>query len=160
MQKTNRIITILLIAYTFVNLVTSCKTLQLGVQGASSPVTAQKTTVTNTSPIRAYLDLINVVDDKIKVEVQVKIEGLDTINYYMPKIVPGTYQNNNFGNLIEDIKAYDKEGTPIAIQKQSTNHWKITNARKLHKIVYWVNDTFDSEDTHNIFSPIGSNILL
>ena len=84
MQKTNRIITILLIAYTFVNLVTSCKTLQLGVQGASSPVTAQKTTVTNTSPIRAYLDLINVVDDKIKVEVQVKIEGLDTINYYMP----------------------------------------------------------------------------
>ncbi|MEW7280438.1 peptidase M61 [Aquimarina sp. 2201CG1-2-11] len=158
MQKINRIITILLVVCTFINLVTGCKTLQLGVQGATSPVITQKT-VTNTSPIRAYLDLINVVDDKVKVEVQVKIEGPDTINYYMPKIVPGTYQNNNFGNLIEDIKAYDQNGVAIAIQKQSNNHWRITNARKLHKIVYWVNDTFDSEDIHKVFSPTGSNIL-
>ncbi len=113
----------------------------------------------STSPILATIDLVNVIDDKVKVEIKTNNLDTDTISYYLPKIVPGTYQNNNYGKYVEDFKAYDKQGNSLYVQKYGDNRWKINNARQLDKITYWVNDTFDSEDTHDIFSPTGSNIL-
>jgi len=109
--------------------------------------------------IKTSIDLVNIEDDKVKVEIEVTNIDTDTISYFLPKIVPGTYQNNNYGNYIEDFKAFDSEGNPLYIQKYGSNRWKINNVRKLKKISYLVNDTFDSENTHNVFSPTGTNIL-
>jgi len=39
------------------------------------------------------------------------------------------------------------------------NSWSIKNATKLKKITYYVNDTFDNESEHEVFSPSGTNIL-
>ncbi|MDY8137890.1 peptidase M61 [Aquimarina sp. 2201CG5-10] len=110
------------------------------------------------TPIITNIDLVNIIKDKVKVELQVANFNVDTISYYLPKIVPGTYQNNNYGKYIEDFQAYDRQGNLLPIEKHGDNRWKINNAQQLHKISYWVNDTFDSENTHDIFSPTGSNI--
>ena len=141
--------TILNLLYVFVvfNLTAGCKT-------------TQSTEELNTiHPINVSVDLFNVVDDKIKVELKPYTFNTDTISYYVPKIVPGTYQNNNYGKYIEDFKAFDRQGNPLYVQKYGFNRWKINNASQLDKIVYWVNDTFDCEDIHDVFSPTGTNIL-
>ncbi|WP_438422430.1 M61 family metallopeptidase [Aquimarina macrocephali] len=147
MQRTIHTIKNLVFAFAIFNLATGCKTTQ-------HPVTSK-----NVSTIRASIDLVNVTDDKVKVEIQIDNLSLDTISYYLPKIVPGTYQNNNFGKYIDDLKAFDHEGNSIYVQKHGDNRWKITNAKQLDKITYWVNDTFDSESSHDVFSPTGSNII-
>ncbi|WP_109437973.1 peptidase M61 [Aquimarina sp. AU119] len=147
MQRTIEKITTLVFAFAIFNLSSGCKT------------TEQPIAQINTLPIIASIDLINVVDDKVKVEIKVNNLDADTLSYYLPKIVPGTYQNNSYGKYVEDFKAYDALGNPIYTQKFGDNRWKINNASKLSKITYWVNDTFDSETTHDVFSPTGSNIL-
>ncbi len=119
----------------------------------------QNQTNTNTSSIIATIDLVNVVDDKVKVEIKVSNLDTDTISYFIPKIVPGTYQNNDYGKYIEDLEAFDQQGNPLYVQKHGNNRWKINKAKDLKKITYWVNDTFDSEDTHDVFSPTGTNII-
>nr|WP_247672746.1 peptidase M61 [Aquimarina sp. MMG016] len=110
-------------------------------------------------PILASIDLVNVVNDKVKVELEVANFDQDTISYYLPKIVPGTYQNNNYGKFIDNFKAFDQDGSPLYVQKYGDNRWKINNVKRLRKISYWVNDTFDTEDEHDIFSPTGTNIV-
>ncbi|MDH7446877.1 M61 family metallopeptidase [Aquimarina sp. 2201CG14-23] len=127
------------------NFILGCKTVE-------SPVYVDNT------PISASLDLVNVINDRIQVEIKTSNINTDTISYYIPKIVPGTYQNNNFGKFIEDFKAFDHQGNLLYVQKYGDNRWKIDNAQQLSSITYWVNDTFDTENTHDIFSPTGTNI--
>lgn len=146
MQKNNNIITGLVFAFVMFNVMIGCKT-------------TQQITTTNTSPISVSMDLVNIVEDKVKIEINVPDLDVDTISYYMPKIVPGTYQNNNYGKYLENLQAFDKLGNLLKVVKHGDNRWKIDNAKQLHKITYWVNDTFDSEDENDVFSPTGSNIL-
>ncbi|AXT58436.1 peptidase M61 [Aquimarina sp. AD1] len=113
----------------------------------------------DTTPIIASLDLVNIIDDKVKVELKINSINSDTISYYLPKIVPGTYQNNNYGKYIEDFKAFDNEGNELSVKKRGDNRWKINSAKQLSSITYLVNDTFDTENDHQIFSPTGTNIL-
>ena len=110
--------------------------------------------------LQYQIDLVDVVDDKIKITLEVPEILIDTINYYMPKIVPGTYQNNDFGRFVENFVALDINNKPLKVRKYGNNQWKIGNAKTLRKISYWVNDTFDTEDEHNVFSPTGSNIIV
>ncbi len=146
MQKTIKTITSLLYIFAIFSLAAGCKT-------------SQFTAEIPQSPISVSIDLFNVVDDKVKVEVKIQDLNTDTISYYLPKIVPGTYQNNNYGKYIEEFKALDKQGNALSIKKHGDNRWKINNVSQLDKITYWVPDTFDSEDSNHIFSPTGINIL-
>lgn len=110
--------------------------------------------------IAVAIDLKNVKDDKVMVTVTPPAISTETTTYYIPKIVPGTYSDDNYGKFIEGIKAYDKNGKELQVIKADDNSWKISGAKSLAKITYMVNDTFDSESsgTHEIFSPSGTNI--
>jgi predicted metalloprotease with PDZ domain len=83
------------------------------------------------------------------------------IYFYIPKMVPGTYSVDNYGRYIDDLTAIDYEGRTLPINKTDTNSWLITNAQKIDKISYYVNDTFDTETEveEPVFSPSGTNIL-
>lgn len=122
--------------------------------------TVETPLLVNRPPIVANIDLLNVTtkDDKVKVEIEVTDLLADTISYFMPKIVPGTYQNNDYGKFIEDFTATNTDGLPLKYVKKGNNQWIIYKANELKKITYWVNDTFDSEDDHDVFSPTGTNI--
>lgn len=109
------------------------------------------------------IDLNNVWEDKVMVTVTAPpIETQETI-YSVPKIIPGTYMVDNYGKLIADFRAYDKDGKELMCSKKDENSWRIPNANTLAKITYWVNDTYDSETgsgfgKDQIFSPAGTNI--
>ncbi|MGK0414274.1 MAG: putative metalloprotease with PDZ domain [Polaribacter sp.] len=108
--------------------------------------------------IEVAINLNNVVDDKVKVEVNPQKIKENTIVYQIPAIVPGTYAMSDYGKFITDFKAFDKKGNEMNVLKLDTNSWQINNAKKMDKITYWVDDTFDSEKEHDIYVMAGTNI--
>lgn len=127
----------------------------------SNAVNAQKKAIPS-QDIEVGIDLIDVKDDKVKVTVQAPKISVDKITYSIPKIVPGTYSEDNYGKYVEDFKAFDTKGTVLTVTKTDDNTWSISNAKNLAKITYLVNDTFDTEKGGgfgtDIFSPAGTNI--
>ena len=127
----------------------------------SNTANAQKKT-NPTQDIKVGIDLVDVKDDKVKVTVLAPKLTADKITYSIPKIVPGTYSEDNYGKNIEDLKAFDTKGIALAVTKTDDNTWSISNAKNLAKITYLVNDTFDTEKGGgfgtDIFSPAGTNI--
>jgi len=113
--------------------------------------------------IQASINLNEVTNDQVLVTVNAPKVSTNEITYHIPKTVPGTYSEDNYGRYIEDLKAYDKKGNVLTVKKTDQNSWTISNAKSLNKITYLVNDTFDSEKgtgfgQDDIFSPAGSNI--
>ncbi len=105
------------------------------------------------------LDLTNVQKDRIQVTVLAPEIEQEEIVYNMPKIVPGTYSVSDFGKFASDFQAFGKSGKKLKVEKLDTNRWKISNARDLQKITYWVDDTFDAAKRQdNVFEPGGTNI--
>ncbi|MCC5943354.1 MAG: peptidase M61 [Bernardetiaceae bacterium] len=82
----------------------------------------------------------------------------DTISYFMPKIVPGTYSIYDFGRFLSDFEATDKEGQPLEVKRMNDNEWQIYNAKNLYKIRYIVEDTYHTRKGNKIFEPAGTNI--
>ncbi|MBS1598018.1 MAG: peptidase M61 [Bacteroidetes bacterium] len=105
------------------------------------------------------IDLVNVQDDKVKVELIAPQIKKNQITYHLPKIIPGTYSEDDFGRYIERFKATDKKGAELPVSRLDTNSWTISSAEKLFKISYLVNDSYDDGATKQvIFEPAGSNI--
>ena len=115
-------------------------------------------TVLPQSAVKVDIDLINVKDDKVMVTVTAPKITTDQVTYHIPKIIPGTYSADDYGKFVENVTALDSKGKPLSILKADDNSWVISNAKSLAKITYWVNDTYDVEQTHDIFSPAGTNI--
>lgn len=104
------------------------------------------------------IDLVNIEDDRVKVEVDPgKLSG-EKINFNIPKTVPGTYSIDNYGKFVENLQAFDYLGAELLVAKTDENSWVIDNAADLDKITYLVNDSFDVEGEEGIFSPAGTNI--
>jgi len=122
-----------------------------------------QTTTTVSPEVKVTIDLNNIKDDKIMVTVFPTAPKEDIITFNIPKTVPGTYSTDDYGKFIENVKAYDAKGNPIPVAKMTENSWRITSAKKLAKVTYWVNDTYDTEKgagfgTDDVFSPAGTNI--
>ena len=105
------------------------------------------------------IDLTRVNDDKIFVELTPPDIKEKEIKFYLPKIIPGTYSIADYGRMVSDFKATDKKGRTLQVERLDDNTWKISNAKKLSKISYWVEDTYDTSlDGPDIFQPAGTNI--
>jgi predicted metalloprotease with PDZ domain len=104
------------------------------------------------------LDLTKVHKDMLTVNLITPVFTTDTAVYRMPAIVPGTYKVYNFGKFVYDFKAFDKSGKEMPTIQSDRNTWKIPNAQNLNKLVYDVEDTWDSEQKGEVvFEPAGTN---
>ena len=121
-------------------------------------------TATKQNDVAVTIDLINVKDDKVMVTVIPPTFTSEIATFHFPKTVPGTYSEDDYGRFIENVKAYDAKGNAIKVAKTDENSYSISDATKLAKITYLVNDTFDTEggagfgESEDIFSPAGTNI--
>ena len=104
------------------------------------------------------VDLTKPVNDELKVNlITPKITSAEVI-FYMPKIVPGTYANSDFGKFIHSVKAFDKAGKPlIVIALPDSNSWKIKKANFLYRLEYTVEDTWDAKFKHGVYEMAGTN---
>ena len=105
--------------------------------------------------IEVTVNLVDVNDDKVHISVFPLPVDNDEIIFYIPQIVPGTYEYSNFGRFVENLKAFNKKGDPLPVKPLDKNSWKISNAKTLDKVNYLVNDTFDGPDGGNEIYPMG-----
>ncbi|WP_228851699.1 M61 family metallopeptidase [Aegicerativicinus sediminis] len=113
----------------------------------------------DSSIIVVDINIANTKKDKVPVEVNPGRFTKDTVIYRLPKVVQGTYENSDFGRFLENFKALDYAGMDLPVTKIDDNSWMIVNSRKLDRLTYWVNDTFDLESEMSVpFSPAGTNI--
>ncbi len=115
--------------------------------------------VTAQSQVYKYsLDLNGKREDSIEVSLITPKVTKPVIDYYFPKIIPGTYQIADYGKFISGLKAFDKSGKALPVSRVNDNRWKISNATGLYKITYVVEDVFDTKQTHNIYPMSATNI--
>lgn len=108
---------------------------------------------------RFTIDLVNVNHDKIKVELKTPSIVKNSITYYLPKIIPGTYSVDDYGRYVEGFRAFDKNGDTLPVVKPDINSWRISGADRMVKLSYLVNDSYDDTLTRQvIFEPAGSDI--
>lgn len=125
--------------------------------------TANAQKKTSTQEVKATIDLTKVESDMVKVTIIPPTFSSNNAFFHFAKTVPGTYSSDNYGKLVENLKAFDKGGKELVVSKTDDNSWSLSNAKSIAKLVYWVNDTYDSESGRgfgkdDIFSPAGSNI--
>jgi predicted metalloprotease with PDZ domain len=111
--------------------------------------------------IETTIDLVNVNDDRVSVTINPGSFSKQSISFFIPKTVPGTYSEDDYGKYIQELKAIDYQGNELLVTSIGTNEWNISDATKLDKITYYVTDTYDTESELNdpVFSPAGTNIL-
>jgi predicted metalloprotease with PDZ domain len=107
-------------------------------------------TATKSNAYKFSIDLVNVNDDKVKVELLTPAITKNAITYHIPKIVPGTYSEDDYGRYVEQFKAFDKKGDTLNVVKTDINSWAISNADKLYKLSYLVNDSYDDGTTKRV----------
>jgi predicted metalloprotease with PDZ domain len=116
--------------------------------------TAQKT-----KGYQYTIDLNNSSDDKFWVELVPPAVKTKTTVFHLPKTVPGTYSNDDYGYFANDLKAFDSKGNELTVTRLDVNSWQIDDANKLARITYKVDDTFDDRTRkEKVFEPTGSGI--
>ncbi|MEP7165406.1 MAG: peptidase M61 [Ferruginibacter sp.] len=114
--------------------------------------------VTNAQNNYSYtVDLNNVKDDQLTIELITPRISKPDIVFYLPRIVPGTYMNSNYGKYVHDLKAFDKNGKTLTIKARDENSWEIKNATALYRLSYKVEDTWYSEIKNKVYPMCGTN---
>lgn len=106
---------------------------------------------------RYAVNLNNVTEDQLTIDLLTPKIVKQDITFYFPKIVPGTYMNSNYGKYFHDLKAYDAKGNELPVKKSGDNSWEIKKAKKLYRLSYKVEDTWDSEIKNYVYSMCGTN---
>jgi predicted metalloprotease with PDZ domain len=107
---------------------------------------------------RYQIDLNAVKDDKLLVELTTPRLSQKVATFFMPKIIPGTYRNADYGRFVSQFSALDSKGKALPVKQATENSWEISNADKLAKISYYVEDTWESKIEHDVFDMAGTNI--
>ena len=126
--------------------------------------TSTQNATSTKNEVDVTIDLVNVKDDKVMVTIATPTFTTETTTFHIPKTVPGTYSEDDYGRFVENVKAFDAKGNALKIAKIDENSYTISEATKLAKITYLVNDTYDTEggagfgESEDVFSPAGTNI--
>ncbi|BDS10621.1 M61 family metallopeptidase [Aureispira anguillae] len=112
-------------------------------------------------PSEAYqykIDLNNVQEDQLLVELTVPTSITDKdLTFKFPKIIPGTYEISDYGQFVSSLKAFDKKGREFGVERIDQNTWKIAG-KKIAKITYLIQDSWDAQLREAVFEPSGTNI--
>jgi predicted metalloprotease with PDZ domain len=109
---------------------------------------------------RCFIDLTKVHDDKLTVLVYTPKTKNNTVEYRMPRMVPGTYAVYDFGRFVSNFTAFDSKGKKLTVTPTDKDGWLIADAQNLTMVSYDVEDSWDTDQKDNfIFEPAGTNIL-
>lgn len=113
------------------------------------------------STYQISIDLRKASNDRLAVSMRTPNVSEDTVEFHLPKIVPGTYSISDFGRFASAVTALDQSGDTLPVRRLDVNRWQISKARKLSQINYLVDDTFDKNENYQeniIFEPGGTSI--
>ena len=108
--------------------------------------------------IETHIDLNAVEDDQLLVTLDPGSFPAGEVTFYMPSVIPGTYEYTDFGRFVTNLQAFDKNNQLLDVVKDGKNTWKIADGKKLDRITYNVDDTFDSPEGKKIYPMGGTKI--
>ena len=108
--------------------------------------------------IETHIDLNAVENDQLLVTLDPGPFPAGEVTFYMPSVIPGTYEYTDFGRFVTNLQAFDKNNQLLDVVKDGKNTWKIANGKKLDRITYVVDDTFDSPEGKKIYPMGGTKI--
>ena len=108
--------------------------------------------------IETYIDLNAVDNDQLVVSLNPGSFPKGEVTFYMPSVIPGTYEYTDFGRFVSNFKAFDKNNQLIDVVKEGKNTWKIAEGKKLDRVSYVIDDTFDSPEGKMIYPMGGTKI--
>ena len=112
----------------------------------------------NSQQYSVSFNLSEITKDRLKITViPPKNHGQEKLTYILPKVVPGTYSNLEFAQFLKEPAAYDADGNTLPITIEADKQVTISNAAKLAKFEYWIDDSFDGKPTTQIFEPGGTS---
>ncbi len=129
----------------------------LGVLAFSFTASSQFAPFQTDKNYQLYLDLNEVKNDRLPVQMVPPLLDRDSVEFHMPRIIPGTYDVNNYGRFVNSFKAQDGSGNELKVKQVAINRWRIYEARNLYKITYEVDDTYDAEES-GVFQPAGTSL--
>ena len=94
---------------------------------------------------RFYIDLKDRSDDLFKVVLKPEKLSAENKIYQFASTAPGTYERMDIGRFVKSFFAYNKEGDEIPVENISVNQWSVSSPEKVDKIVYTIEDTWDSK---------------
>ena len=103
------------------------------------------------------VDLTKVTNDQLQVNLVCPAITKKEIDFYMPKIVPGTYMNSNYGKYIHNLKAFDRNDKELPVKQEADGKWHIREANKLFRISYSAEDTWDAGIDNMVYSMCGTS---
>lgn len=104
------------------------------------------------------IDLNKVLEDQLLVELILPTDITDKdLTFKFPKIIPGTYEISDYGQFVSSLKAFDKKGREYGVERTDQNTWKIAG-KKIYRITYLIQDTWDADIREAVFEPGGTNI--
>lgn len=104
------------------------------------------------------INLSDVQEDQLLVELIVPTSITDKdLTFKFPKIIPGTYEISDYGQFVNSLKAFDRRGKEFPVDRLDQNTWKI-NGKKIAKITYRIQDSWDADLRDPVFEPGGTNI--
>ena len=106
-----------------------------------------------------YLDLNDRSDDTFTVTLIPEKLSEENRIYQFASTAPGTYERMDLGRFVRSFQAYDKDGNEIETKQESLNQWSISYPENVEKIVYEIEDTWDTPvDSDYVYRMGGSNI--
>ena len=108
--------------------------------------------------IETHIDLNAVENDQLLVTLDPGPFPAGEVTFYMPSVIPGTYEYTDFGRFVTNLQAFDKNKRLLDVEKKKKNTWKIADGKKLDRITYNVDDTFDSPEGKKIYPMGGTKI--
>ena len=117
------------------------------------------------SPIMAQdilyrVDLGDTRAKKVKVKVELKKSGAETVTYQMPLWAPGAYAQTGYGRFVENFKAYGYSGDEKPVVRINDNRWQIQHGKDIARIEYEVRTSHkDSTSLYFALAHIDSNFF-
>lgn len=108
---------------------------------------------------RYHVDLNNVQEDGVNVTLDVPSSIYDNeLIFHFPRITPGTYEILDYGRFVNGVKAFDKKGKELEVERDDQNTWIIKGAKRIAQVTYRIEDTWDADLREHVFEPAGTNI--
>jgi len=109
---------------------------------------------------QVHISLRNVTNDRVHVEVRTPAVSTNEATFVFPATTPGTYEQHNWWRFVHNFQAFDDKDVQIQVRRSADSQFVITQARRLAKVTYDVDDSFDDRDTSHpdIFPPAGTDI--
>jgi len=113
-----------------------------------------------TQPTLTYqVDVGDRADDRFRVRLSVDGLPAESDVLQFAATAPGTYQVMDVGRFVEGLRATGADGREIAVERVSTNQWRISAPADVREIAYSIAETWDTPvEEHPVYPMAGTSI--